>query len=507
MLKQKFLIDFGSKFGIYLLTAITGIVVARIAGPEVVGTIAYATAYVSVFSFITGLFGSAYIKLVAEGQNEADCLATYIRLYGISIIIFFVVVLGFYSFQKFIVNYDFENREVEIVIIITLITITINNFYLFSQTVFIAKTEQAKANIPTLLKSLLYNILRIVVVLIGMGAIALASVNLISALLIIPLIVYLFKRRSIGKYNRYLVKKFFSISTPLFLIVLGGTLMLYSDKLILGHFANTEQIGYYTAAYSIAGMLVLLGNTAGTVFFPLFSTLFAENNINQIKQKINQFEKFVFIFALPLILTISLFSHTIIIILLGERYEPSVPILSLLVFSSFFTIWGMPYGNLLSALGLFWLSARINIMKFIIFIFTLIVFIHPNILDLSILALALTQVVINIFLFIAFYYFSWKKIKVQFIKEQLKYVIFWTVIYILTYFLLTPRITTLSLNVQFFIVFPLFLIMIYILEYMTGLMKRSDLQLLYQLLNPKTSLRYVREEFNGHSHNESPPRI
>ncbi len=100
MLKQKFIIDFGSKFGSSFITAITGIVVARLAGPEVVGTITYATSYVTTFSFITALFGAAHIKLVSEGQNEENCNKTYLILMIISATLFFITVIGFFLFRN-----------------------------------------------------------------------------------------------------------------------------------------------------------------------------------------------------------------------------------------------------------------------------------------------------------------------------------------------------------------------------------------------------------------------
>ena len=51
MLKQKFIVHFGSNFIIQLFSLFAGIIVARLAGPEVVGTIAYGTSYVMVWGF------------------------------------------------------------------------------------------------------------------------------------------------------------------------------------------------------------------------------------------------------------------------------------------------------------------------------------------------------------------------------------------------------------------------------------------------------------------------
>jgi len=249
-------------------------------------------------------------------------------------------------------------------------------------------------------------------------------------------------------------------------------------------------------------MLILVGNTAGTVFFPLFSSYFSKNQLEQVKQKIFQFENFIFNFLLPFVITLSIFASPIIITLLGKRYESSAPIFSLLVISSFFIIWGMPYGNVLSGLGLFWLSTILYIMQFIIFIITLFISIHPHLLNMGSMALAITQVTINFFLFFGFYYIAWFKIKVQFIKRQLRYISLAIFIYFITYFGILVHLKVVSVYVQSFLIVPIFLLIYYSLEYFLGLLKKSDLIILLQLMNPNSSLKYVKKEFKNNSYNE-----
>jgi len=502
VLKQKFLIDFLSKFVIYFIGAITGIIVTRIAGPVVVGTIAYATAYVSVFSFITGFFGSAHIKLVSEGQNEANCNSTYSWLFGISLVIYFIVVLITFLFHKFVLQYNFDGNNQEIVILIVLGATIISNVYMYSQTLFVARTEQARSNIPNLIRAFVYHGLRVLVVLLGYGAVALAGVNLLSAIIILPLVILFVRKLDFGKFSFQLAKKYGLIAIPLFIIVITNYLMTYSDKLILEYYSNAREIGIYAAAFSIGGMLILIGNSAGTVFFPLFSYLLSKNDSYQVRKKINQFERFLFVFILPLIITLSLFAYPVIVTLLGTKYEHSAPILRLLVFSSFFIIWGMPYGNVISGMGLFWLASFINLLKFLIFVGTLFLFIHPSLLNMGAMALALTQVVINFFLFAAYYILAYSKIKVQFLKEQSKFILFWLVFYLSSYFILMSFIESYSVYIQSLIIMPIFLLVVFIIQRIMGFMKKQDLQMFFLVLNPWKSYKYVRQEIKNNSHNE-----
>ena len=501
MLKQKFIIDFGSKFGSYLITAITGIVVARLAGPEVVGTITYATSYVITFSFITGLFGSAHIKLVSEGQNEENCNKTYLILMIISAATFFITVLVFFFIQKYLFNYKYDFPETETVILITLFAFIVSMLFQINETFYNAKIKQAKSNLPAFIKNIIYNILRVIVVVMGMKAVALASVNLITAVITVPVVIYFLKQLKYGKWDKLLFKKYIKISIPIFSIVVTGVIMSYADKLILEYFSSVKEVGYYSAAYSIGGMLILLGNTAGTVFFPLFSTYISQNNFEAIKYKIKTFERFIFVYTLPLIMILSLYAHPVMIFLLGVKYEPSVPLFSVLVLSSFFIIWGMPYGNVLSGLGLFWLASFINFAKFILFVIAMTIFISPSMLNLGAMALAMTALVTNIFMFLLFYYYSYKKTGIHLLKEQVRYITFWSVLSPIIYFVYTKYYHSLPIVIQLTAVIPITLVIIYFLYYLFGLIKKQDIDILKQIMSLNSASSYIRDEIKDNSHN------
>ena len=108
MLKQKFLVHFGSNIIVRILGLIAGIIVARVAGPEVIGTIAYGTSYVMLWAFISGLFGTGHIKLISEGQDIGKCMSIAYRTFIVGVIAYFIVVISFFLIQKYILNIEFD---------------------------------------------------------------------------------------------------------------------------------------------------------------------------------------------------------------------------------------------------------------------------------------------------------------------------------------------------------------------------------------------------------------
>ena len=161
MIAQKLILSYGSRIVIQFIQIAASIVVARIAGPTVLGTIAFGLAFVSIFEFIADMgIGSAHVKLVSEGQDIGKCISTYFILKSLYTSLFFVVVLVLFLGLKFVFNLKFESTSHEYVIIIMLVAITINQMLNIPIRTFAARTEQAKQTIPEFIRTLIYQILR-----------------------------------------------------------------------------------------------------------------------------------------------------------------------------------------------------------------------------------------------------------------------------------------------------------------------------------------------------------
>ena len=68
MFTQKLILGYGSKLSIHFIQIAASIVVARIAGPTVLGTVAFGLSFVSMFLFFADLgVGTAHTKLDLVG--------------------------------------------------------------------------------------------------------------------------------------------------------------------------------------------------------------------------------------------------------------------------------------------------------------------------------------------------------------------------------------------------------------------------------------------------------
>jgi O-antigen/teichoic acid export membrane protein len=148
MLAQKLVLSYYSKIASQMIQIAVSIVVARVAGPTVLGTVAFGLAFANMFKFLADLgIGTAHIKLISGGRDEAACIGTFARMKLFLIGVFFMVVLSIFLIQKHILHHNFESIIHERVILISLISLTIQFIFFIPRTTFAAKTEQAKQDL------------------------------------------------------------------------------------------------------------------------------------------------------------------------------------------------------------------------------------------------------------------------------------------------------------------------------------------------------------------------
>lgn len=497
MLAQKLVLSYGSKIVIQLMQIAASIVVARVAGPTVLGTVAFGLAFVSMFEFLADLgIGPAHIKLVSEGQDIGKCISTYSVFKIVNITLFAVVVFGFYLAQKYVFNINFESTAHETVILVTLLAVTINEITYIPKMTFAAKTEQAKQDIPDIVRTVVYQILRIVLVLIGYKAVALAFGNLVSTILIVPIVFYLFKDYPRAKFDRELASRYLKISLPVILIGMSTNLIFYLDKVVLQYFTNSQQVGYYVAGYRIGGLIFMIGTSAGLIFFPLFSKAASKRDFVYIGRTINRYERFVFIFLMPAVMLVSLYSKPIVNVVLGSEYLQSAGIVTLIAIAMLFSISNMPYDNVITGMGFFKLAAYLNIFSLVLFVLMLLILPNPRVLNLGAVGVAYTILISNVFMGVVFRFFSRRKCPGLHVGRNLHLLIFGFINYGIFCFLRNYAEKRFG-DASIFVIVIVYFLVVYSSLLVLGWIKKDDLRSLQQLINLKKLMTYIRGEVMG----------
>lgn len=493
MLAQKLIFSYSNQIVIQIFQIAASLVVARVAGASVLGTITFALSYVTMFSFVADLgFGTAHIKKLSEGLDAEKGLGTYSRIKLALIALYTITVICFFLIQKYILKTSFESNEHIYAIFIFLISAIITQTCSICKTTFTAYAQQAKTDLPDFLSSIINQILRIALVLLGFRVLALSLGNLASVIAVIPFYFYLFRGYKLGKFDILIARDYWKIAKPVMITAMTSVLFASLGIVILQFYTNSEQVGYYSAGFRIGGFVLLISFSIGNLFFPIFSRAAANKDYKTIVKYMEKFERFSFIYLMPVIVLVTLFANEIVRLLLGKEFSASVPIMMMINISMFFRVLTSPYGSIMSGFGLFNQSLQIGIIQLFCYLILLFLFTNPNFMNLSGYGAALAYLLSTILLFALYIIYSKKNLKMLYFKNLLIYLSFALVNFGITFLIYQGfNITSLLMKACFAIIY---LFMTYLLMYSLKLFKKEDLQIVRVIFDFKAMNKYINQE-------------
>ncbi len=171
----------------------------------------------------------------------------------------------------------------------------------------------------------------------------------VSAFISSITIVYFFSRDRVS-LNVSLTDTKFLLGTGYHYMISGLAVTVYTqiDRIMLGNFSGPQEVGYYSAAMTLAVMWQFIPQAMINSSRPLLIMKHSENN----DRFIHSFQKLLLIVTLlgvGVSICFQIFGGICINILFGEGYVPAKPMLSVLIWSTSFAMIGVARSIWISA--------------------------------------------------------------------------------------------------------------------------------------------------------------
>lgn len=115
-------------------------------------------------------------------------------------------------------------------------------------------------------------------------------------------------------------KRLLRFTLPLMLAGSSYLLMTYTDKIMLGYFTISEELGIYTAAFKIVALLGAISTAFKPIYAPVISSLYSEGNLQEVGKIYKLTTRWFFTISLFVLLVFTLFSSQIMGIF-GKEFE------------------------------------------------------------------------------------------------------------------------------------------------------------------------------------------
>lgn len=359
------------RFGQQAIQFVIGIILARLLGPNEYGIIGMVMIFSAIsFVLVEGGFGQALIR--KQDANQTDYSTVFYFNLAVSIILYGVL----YVCAPLIADFFNEPQLIPIGHIIFL-SIIFNAFYLV-QSAQLTKEMDYK----TIAQINLFS-----TGLSGIFGLLLAFLNYGVWALVFQQVSYHFFRMLFGFFlKRWAPNLVFSFEVirvlAKFSIPLLGTFLLnaifnYIYVLILGRFYLKRDVGYYTQANKLSETFNFTFQSVMGSTYPLFSQIQDEDErfrriFREVAQKLS-------LVIFPILLGVIAASKPLIFVLLSEKWLPSVPYFQLLSVAVLFMPLYALNINALNARGQSKITFRIEIIKKILILCSILSTMHLGI--------------------------------------------------------------------------------------------------------------------------------
>jgi len=152
-----------------------------------------------------------------------------------------------------------------------------------------------------------------------------AIIAFISGVVITTAIaIWIIRIKIFPDYRQYgrvpIARNLLSFSWPLALTGFTFLFVSKTDKVLLGYFMSSKDVGIYTPALMIANLLIFVSTAFKYIFLPTVSEYFSKNDLRGLEPLFKSTSKWNFLIVLPIFLFILIFPKEILTILYGSNY-------------------------------------------------------------------------------------------------------------------------------------------------------------------------------------------
>ena len=356
-------------------------------GKDVYGSLSWVLATITTLNVVSDLgFGNAHIKRLSEGQDERDCISTYIVIKIVLIAFMVIFVLTALLLWNNVLggNISPANWNLTLLFVLYFVMYDISSIVVNT---FTAKMETTKTQLVALIDPLI-RVPLIVLISVNQLSGDLAYGYVFAAMGVLILSLFLLKRSDFKWKRPTLFRSYIKFALPISLIAITGAVTNNLDKILIGYFYLPGNVAYYTAAQTLLGTLGVIGASVATLTFPSFSKMHSDGDIESIRKVTFAAERYIMMIVIPIVTLTILFPTEIMVTLFGSQFSPAGDSLRFLTVDVTLSLLSLVYISQIMGVNRPDISAKITLGTFIINVVLFFIFIPQELFGVRLLGMS-----------------------------------------------------------------------------------------------------------------------
>jgi len=303
--------------------------VTRILGPEGIGKVSYAQSIIGYFSFVSCFGMSTYaireIAKVRDSREQVSKLSVELLIANlITTFIAYALFLVFLECSPSLSSY----RPLLYICSLSMLFTTIGMDWLF-----IAEEDFLYITIRSVTIQICSLVLLFVIVKDSNDYLNYAILLVLSTVgANVFNLLYSKKYISLPKIRELHIFRHYKYLYILFITATLAGLHTVVDRSMLGYLVDDFTLGIYTTGSKISSIVISIICAVSIILFPRFSYLIRQGDENGWKTLLDRMIHFLLLVTLPFMVGLVVLKEQIILIICGDRYLPSVPVLMVMSF-------------------------------------------------------------------------------------------------------------------------------------------------------------------------------
>ena len=359
-------------------------------GKDVYGNLSWVLATLGTLNVMAELgFGSAHVKRISEGQDENDCISTYIVVK--LILIAFMVTFAFTALtvwnQISGTSITPEAWNLVMLFVLYYVMYDLSNIAIMT---YNGRMETTKSQLISLTDPLIRIPLIIFVCVNYLSALELAYAYVIGMLGALLVSIYLLKRGSFRWKKPTLFRSYLKFALPISLIAIAGAVTVNLDKILIGYFDSPGNVAYYSSTQAFLNTFGVVGVAVSALAFPSFSQLHSKGDIASIRSVTHAAERYISMISIPVVTLMFLFPTEVCVTIFGAEFAPSGDTMRFLSVTLGLTMLNRVYSSQIMGVNRPDVSAKIVLGTFLLNVALLLVFVPKEVLGVQMLGLSYT---------------------------------------------------------------------------------------------------------------------
>lgn len=375
------------------ITAVVGIFVTRYLGPGPFGDYSAAYAYVGTFILFCEI-GISQL-MVQEGSRNPSVIARY---FGNTLLSKSVIAVLIYGLMLALMIPAGYSAPVQSMIIILGLAVAFNEINQSVYNYYQTKEQMYKSAGFQLLTTALIGALTVVVIMTGLGVVAITATHLVSYIVTSVLLLIALRGKVRPTVNLGQLPAMIKNGLPFGVHRIFYNMYFQLSMLMLSLLSTNIELGIYSAAFRLVLVLVFLPSLMASAIYPVLYKLGVTDK-SKHQETIEKFFKFLSGIGIPISALLFVLAEPILVWLYDGKFNESVPIMMIVCW--FFTLECMSFalGDVLTTTNK--QSARMVIQgAAIALLFALILVLYPR---WGIYGAAYGMVAAEAFIFLSYY--------------------------------------------------------------------------------------------------------